>query len=344
LKAYELMMSLFHNDRENRPRAFWRLLLQTVLYSAGITILGSLAFAAVALSRGMSLGSETAESLAASPSFLATNGVASLAATIISVWLAGRFFDRRAFSGFGMCLKDRDWWFDLGFGLSLGALLMTGIFLLELSAGWIEVTGTFETPAGSGSFLPAILAPAILFLCVGIYEELVSRGYQLTNLAEGLNYPSLGPRGAVLLAWVLSSSIFGFFHLANPGATLASTINIAFAGLLLGVGYVLTGRLAIPIGLHITWNFFQGNVFGFPVSGLDPIGATFLTTEQGGPLLFTGGAFGPEAGLLDIAAALIGSLLIWLWVRARYGKATLETSIAEPPAGRAEETKTSAEG
>jgi membrane protease YdiL (CAAX protease family) len=331
-------MSLFRNNRENRPRAFWRLLFQTALYSAGITILGSLLFTAFTLSRKVSLGSRTVESLATSPYFLAANGVASLAATIISIWLAGRFFDLRPLSGFGMRLKDRNWWFDLGFGLSLGALLMTGIFFLELSAGWIEVTDTFET-AGGGSFLPAILAPAILFLCVGIYEEMISRGYHLTNLAEGLNYPSLGPRGAILLAWILSSSIFGVVHLANPGATLVSTVNIAFAGLLLGTGYVLTGRLAIPIGLHITWNFFQGNVFGFPVSGLEPIGATFLTIEQGGPLLFTGGAFGPEAGLLDIAAALVGSLLIWLWARARYGKANVQPSIAEPPAGVAEPTQ-----
>jgi uncharacterized protein len=328
-------MSLFRNDRENRPRAFWRLLFQTALYSAGITILGSLAFTAFTLSRKVSLGSETAESLTASPYFLAANGVASLAATIISIWLAGRFFDLRPLSGFGMHLKDRDWWFDLGFGLSLGALLMTGIFLLELSAGWIEVTDTFET-GGGGSFLPAILAPAILFLCVGFYEELISRGYHLTNLAEGLNYPSLGPRGSVLLAWILSSSIFGFIHLANPGATLVSTVNIAFAGLLLGTGYVLTGRLAIPIGIHITWNFFQGNVFGFPVSGLTPIGATFLTIEQGGPRLFTGGAFGPEAGLLGLTAMVVGSLLILLWVRTRSGKATIEISIAEPPVSKIE--------
>jgi hypothetical protein len=94
---------------------------------------------------------------------------------------------------------------------------------------------------------------------------------------------------------------------------------------------VLTGRLAIPIGLHITWNFFQGNVFGFPVSGLEPVGATVLSIEQGGPLLFTGGVFGPEAGLIGIAAVLAGSLLTALWVRVRFGKAAMETSIAEPP-------------
>src|SRR5918911_257413 len=143
-------------------------------------------------------------------------------------------------------------------------------------------------------------------------------------MAEGLNFPSLGPRGAVVAAWVISSSLFGLLHLANPNATVISTINIAFAGLLLGAGYVVTGRLAIPIGLHITWNFFQGNVFGFPVSGLEPVGATILSIEQGGPLLFTGGVFGPEADLLDIAATLVGSLLIVLWVRVRSGEASLE--------------------
>jgi CAAX protease family protein len=149
---------------------------------------------------------------------------------------------------------------------------------------------------------------------------------------------------AVVLAWAISSSLFGLGHLGNPNATTVSTVNIAFAGLLLGIGYVLTGRLAIPVGLHITWNFFQGNVFGFPVSGLEPVGATVFSIEQGGPLLFTGGVFGPEAGLLDIAATLVGSLLILLWVRIRSGKAVIETSIAEPPPGRAEAAKSPEDG
>jgi len=327
-------MGLLRNDHEKRPRALWRLIFQYALYQYAATVLlGGLSFVWLAVSEGTSLVEDGSVALlAASPAFRAISYAASLVAVVASVWFAGRFFDRRPFSGFGLGL-DRAWWLDLCFGLALGALLMGGIFLVELAAGWVTVSGTFEVIGRERSFALAILAPLVAFVCVGFYEELLFRGYQLKNLAEGLNSPGVGPRGAILLAWVISSFLFGLLHLHNPNATVISTINIAFAGLLLGVGYILTGRLAISIGLHITWNFSQGNVFGFPVSGIEPIGATFISIEQEGPPLFTGGAFGPEAGLLDIAAILVGSLLIWLWVRARSGKATLETSIAYPPPG-----------
>jgi membrane protease YdiL (CAAX protease family) len=339
-QAGPAVLNLFRNEHEGRPRALWRLLVQFVLYAVGTALLANMMFAAFALFGGTPLRSGAVERLAASPTFLATNAVASLVAALVSVWLAGRLLDHRAFSEFGLHPKDWDWWFDLGFGLFLGALLMTGIFLVELQFGWIRVTGTFETVGTADApFFPAILAPAVLFLCVGIYEELFSRGYQLQNMAEGLNFPAVGPRGAILLAWVISSSLFGLLHLANPNATAISTVNIAFAGLLLGTGYVLTGRLAIPIGLHITWNFFQGNVFGFPVSGLEPLGATFISIEQSGPSLWTGGIFGPEAGLLEIVAAVTGGLLILLWVRTRSGNAAPQTSIAEPPSSEAERTR-----
>jgi membrane protease YdiL (CAAX protease family) len=334
----------FYNTQEQRLRAFWRLLLQLVLvfgigFAVGWLMSGTLALLGWAPSEGGGT-----EILTGSTIFLVANSVASLVAVVASIGLAGRFLDRRPFfSGFGLRL-DRDWWLDFCFGLFLGALLMTGIFLVELVAGWVMIVGTFEAP-GNEAFFPIILMPLVLFLCVGISEELLSRGYQITNIAEGLNFPSLGgPKVAVVLAWVISSSLFGLGHLSNPNATVVSTLNIALAGLLLGLGYVLTGRLAIPIGLHITWNFFQGNVFGFPVSGLEPVGATVLSIEQGGPLLFTGGVFGPEAGLIGIAAILAGGLLILLWVRVRSGKAALVTSIAEPPPSLTEVAKAPEDG
>ena len=315
------MRQLFLNE-EVRLRAGWRLLSQFLLYSVGVSLLGSLALATVA---GPSPGAGTGQSPYLPVLFYAG---AALVATA-SVWACGRSLDGRPFSGFGLRL-GRDWWSDLGFGLLLGALLMTGIFLVQLAAGWASVTGSFVGAEG-GAFFPAILAPAALFVCVGFYEELVSRGYQLTNLAEGLN-GAIGPKGAIVLAWVLSSSVFAAAHLFNPNAGVLSALNIFLAGMMLGAGYVLTGQLAIPIGLHTTWNFFQGNVFGFPVSGLDLVGATFLSTRQTGPDLLTGGPFGPEAGLLTSVATAVGVGLIALRVRRRAGgKLGLHLPLAESP-------------
>ncbi len=66
---------------------------------------------------------------------------------------------------------------------------------------------------------------------------------------------------------VLSALLFGVFHIGSPGVTLIGIINIVMMGVLLGIAYALTGRLAMPVGIHIAWNLLQGNVFGFPVSG-----------------------------------------------------------------------------
>lgn len=254
---------------------------------------------------------------------------ASLPAAVLSVWLAGRL-DRRSFKDFGFHL-DGGWWLDLLFGLLLGAMLMTAVFLTQLVLGWVTVTGSFRSLVPGVPFAPLILLPFAAFLCVGIYEELFSRGYQLRNMAEGLDYPTLGPRGAVLAAWALSSLLFGVLHSLNPNASVQSTVNITLAGLMLGTAYVLTGELATPIGLHIAWNFFQGNVFGFPVSGLNSLGATFISTKQAGPQLWTGGAFGPEGGLLVTFATLAGILFTVLWVRLRRGRASIHTPLAEYP-------------
>jgi uncharacterized protein len=310
---------------EGRLRALWRLAIQYIAFMG--LVAGLFSGIVVALSLAVSGGrSVTVDS----PAIPLASGVAGLVAAMLSVWLAGRFLDRRPFPDFGFHLGT-GWWLDLLFGMVLGALLISTIFFAELGLGWVEVVGVFETIGTDGSFLPSLLLPIVLYLCVGIYEETVFRGYQLKNGAEGLNYPALGPRGAVLVAWVLSSVFFGLLHANNPNATVVSTLNIVLAGLMLGFGYVISGELAIPIGLHISWNFFQGAVYGLPVSGFGPFSATFIATRQTGPDLWTGGLFGPEAGLLAPVVMVLGILLIALWTRLRTGKVSLHSPLAESP-------------
>ncbi len=331
--------NVFWNRNERRLRALWRLLIQMIAWQVGLLILQIVVVLVLVL---IALATQTLtiaqltdtqymmEFVGSRPALRLVAIFVDFAVTMGAVWLAGLLLDRRRFANFGFHF-NKDWWIDLGFGLFLGALLMSLIFMIELAAGWVRITGTFVTNTPGAPFALALLIPLILFITVGIQEEAFSRGYQLTNLAEGLNWKSVGPRWAALIATLLSSLIFGLLHAWNPNASLISTLNLSLAGILLAMGYILTGELAIPIGIHITWNFFQGNVFGFPVSGMDASWATFIAIEQSGPALWTGGAFGPEAGLMDIGATLIGILLIVLWAKLRYGRVGLHTALAEAP-------------
>ena len=118
------------------------------------------------------------------------------------------------------------------------------------------------------------------------------------------------------LGLIGSSLIFGILHVTNPHATWISTIGITLAGLFLGFGYIRTHQLWLPIGLHIGWNFSEGVVFGFPVSGWTGFQITNSTFT--GPQLWTGGPFGPEAGLFVLPALLIGTVLIYLFTLPKY--------------------------
>ena len=312
-------------------RALWRLIAQIVTFLVASALLSGLLVFVWALVRPVGAGiGGSVQAATESPAFFFLGTLASLLAVFLSVWLSGRFLDHRPLADFGFHLGG-GWWLDLLFGMFLGAVLMTAIFFAELALGWISIAGPFESVEPGLPFGLAILIPTAVFIGVGIYEETLSRGYQLRNIAEGLNYPAFGPRTAVVAAWVLTSAIFGLLHVFNPNASFISTTNIALAGLLLGIGYILTGELAIPIGLHITWNFFQGSVYGFPVSGNQTIGATFLNTRQAGPELWTGGTFGPEAGLVGIGAMISGSILIALYVYLRTGRVSIHTPIAQNP-------------
>ena len=315
-----VIVEMFWDSTDRRMRALWRLILHALLIVGGLL--------ALTLLPGVSIGYGGGETDAA-PNVL--KGVAPMLifglVVVAATLLAARFFDRRPISDLGLQLSAR-WWRDLTFGLLLGALLMFLIFLIELALGWVTIEGAFYTSLPL-PFSVAFIAFLVLFASVGFYEELMSRGYYFKNLAEGFNFGPVGRKVAIFLALLISAVIFGLLHAVNPNATTFSTINLFLAGVFLGVPVLLTDELAISIGVHIAWNFFQGNVFGFPVSGYTIFRTTVIDVAQGGPDLWTGGAFGPEAGLLGIAAMIVGSLLMIWWVKRTRGTVGFAHSLAE---------------
>lgn len=250
------------------------------------------------------------------------SAVTTLLAALVSVWVAGRLLDRRPFAAYGFAINSA-WLRGWVFGFLLGGVVIGGVFLVQWALGWIEITGVF---VGTGVSAIAVIGPILFFAFAAFAEDLIYWGYLLKNLSEGLSFPGLGRRWPVVLSLVAVSSFFALGHALNPGATLISTLNITVAGVMLALGYVLTGQLAITLGLHFSWNLFQGYVFGFPVSGLDPTGATIISVEQGGPALWNGGPFGPEAGILGLLAMITvcGIILLRFSIR---GEASIATAI-----------------
>ncbi len=302
---------LFWNAGERRPRAVLRILAQHLLLVLLIAVAAGLAWALKLRRPGIAL---------------ATPMIAL--ASWISVWLAGRFIDRRSWREFGLQM-DRAWWYDMSFGLVLGALLMTLGFEFERAMGWLHVERVVDL-ARPGAFVNSLARGLALFVAVGFYEELLARGYLLRNVAEGLRGRRVSAAAALVGAALLTALLFGVGHGGNPGATLTSTVNITVAGLLLALPYVLTGRLAVSIGFHITWNLFQGPIFGFPVSG-NPLRDSLITIRQAGPEVWTGGGFGPEAGLVGLVLMALGALLMLAWIRWRDARLGLHVALAMPP-------------
>jgi membrane protease YdiL (CAAX protease family) len=308
----------FWNDRERRLRALWRI--------AGFLGLAAVATILISLATGLRGGGMSQVSAAAL--FFALRAVVT---TTFAAVVAVLFLDRRPVRQLGIVPTVPGWWGDLAFGLFLGAALMTLIFAAEYAAGWVTVEGVRFVRDPSYSFGKVMTGMLFVALCVGYYEELVSRGYLLRAIAQGFSGRYFGARGALVIGTLISSVVFAAGHADNPNANVVSTVNIALAGIMLAVPYVLTGRLATSIGLHITWNFFQSGVYGFPTSGF-AAPASVLAIRQGGPPTLTGGAFGPEAGVVGLAAMLLAVAAFVGREKLRTGRVeACEGLVAGPP-------------
>lgn len=297
-------MNIFTNLSEGRLRAGWRLVLQfavAILIIIPVGMLGQLS--------GLN------------PEYLGI--FVSAAGMVVSIVLVGRFIDRRRFDEFGIQTSS-GWKRELWAGMAAGIVAMTGIWLLLWLLGFIKMDGFgWDRPSDQLWFMP-VLGNMLLMMVVGFYEEYWTRGYQMKVLAEGLHFGSITPRIAVGVAMLITSLFFGLLHAGNPNASTISTVNITLAGIMLALPYVLTGRLWVSIGLHFTWNFSQGAIFGFPVSGKS-FRTSVVQTIENGPDWFTGGEFGPEAG----AVGLLAMMLLTVWIFFRFRHASIDAGINE---------------
>ena len=306
-----MLQTLFWNKNQNRLRAIWRLVLFLLIVAI--------------VANPIVLLLDTTDN--AFLEGVLVNPIAAIA-FFVAIWISAKYLDKRPLKDFGLKI-DWYWWRDFGVGFLIGAIMVSLMALLFFAMGWIEVKGHFYT-IFNVSFAVAFLGQLLRYAAGSFFEELFSRSYLLRMVAETLNYYGINPRNSLLISWLGTSLIFGGLHLFNPNSSMLGAINISLYGLLFGVGVIYTGRLGLPIGMHMAWNVFQNNVFGMPNSG-KPSNTTFLETVVDGPAIWTGGPFGAEGSLLGFIIVAIGFLLLWWWLRKIHDTPALQLSLSIPP-------------
>ncbi len=207
-----------------------------------------------------------------------------------------KVIEKNSLSTLGFVKKN--WLKYLGWGILI-SLLQMGVIALVYQVGGI---GTFELNELSLEPILFILGLFPFWLLQGGTEEVATRGWLLTRIAARTNLP---------LAIGISSSLFGILHLGNSGVTFTSLLNIVLDGVLAALLFIYTDSIWLVVAQHGTWNYVQGNLLGFQVSGTGADASIFSFTMGSGPDWLTGGAFGAEGSIITTLVLLVSLVIVY---------------------------------
>ena len=207
-----------------------------------------------------------------------------------------KVIEKNSLSTLGFVKKN--WLKYLGWGILI-SLLQMGVIALVYQVGGI---GTFELNELSLEPILFILGLFPFWLLQGGTEEVATRGWLLTRIAARTNLP---------LAIGISSSLFGILHLGNAGVTFLSVLNIILDGVLAGLLFIYTDSIWLVVAQHGTWNYVQGNLLGFQVSGTGADASIFSFTMGDGPDWLTGGAFGAEGSIITTLVLFVSLVIVY---------------------------------
>ena len=229
---------------------------------------------------------------------------------LLVTWIVLRL-RREPLSSVGLVMNGR-WARDFGIGTGLG------IAMIFITAGLVMVFADVSFSVNPEASITTVLYGLYFFLIVSLREELLFRGFIFQRVIDGLG---------VWGAQILFGLFFAAAHFGNPGmegVTFAvATIVIALAAIFLGAAYIKTKSLALPIGIHLGWNWAQGYVLGFGVSGTE-VDGVLEPSFGNAPVWLSGGTFGVEASVFAIAVVIGLTVFIWKW------------NLLEPEAGKAQ--------
>ncbi len=192
--------------------------------------------------------------------------------------------------------------------------LLVGLVMFAITIGLTGALGylAFEEDDPQRQGMAALGGVLLVFLgwCVqGAAEEALARGWLL---------PAIGARYKPGWGILISAITFAVYHSFNPNLNPIAILNLFLFGIFTALYALSEGGLWGVFGLHTAWNWAQGNLFGFAVSGIPPAGGTLFNFIEVGPDALTGGPFGPEGGLIVTVVLLLSCGVVW-WLSTRRG-------------------------
>lgn len=240
---------------------------------------------------GQSLGSALLGNPQEQDTLYQFNDFFGFGATLLLLFLWVRLKEGRPFSSVGF--RGHNAIGKLLLGLAIGAAMMTTGMLVAWVTGQYGPGLSVHTNLGTAALLPIVVLLLVFFVQAGT-EEAMTRGYML----------QIGGRDINGWAAILGAAII--FTAIHPGITPVAGLNIMLYAVFASFVALGQGNLWLIVGIHIGWNYFQGNIFGIPVSGNPTASSLFdFGPTQGSNDLVTGGTFGLEASLIGTLILVI---------------------------------------
>ncbi len=221
---------------------------------------------------------------------------------IALVWLWVRLYERRSFVTLGF--EPQRALMLYGRGLLIGLASFAATVGLMALFGFIAVEDSDPTQIGLAALGGILLTLVPGWIIQGAAEEILTRGWML---------PALAARYRVWIGVLVSSAFFMLMHGLNPNLSILALINLFLYGFFAALYALREGSLWGICAFHSVWNWAQGNIFGLEVSGQAVSGGMLFNLIEAGPDWFTGGAFGPEGGVVTTIVLLSGMAVIWFW-------------------------------
>ncbi len=192
-------------------------------------------------------------------------------------------------------------------GVLVGLLMFVAAVGISAAFGFIAVEEGGPAQPQGWSALGGVLLVYLGWTIQGPAEEAITRGWLL---------PVIGARYKPIWGILISSAVFMVFHSLNPNLSIIAFLNLFLFGIFTALYALYEGGLWGIFSIHAVWNWVQGNVFGFEVSGGGAAGGTLFDLMEVGPDVVTGGSFGPEGGL-SVTVVLVAACAVVWWLSQR---------------------------